>query len=73
MLGAETELAEMKAGMLSSNGKAFDIAAAIKTQEKPNGLRERVKALAETEMTLEEIAAEVERPVPVVRAMLRNG
>jgi len=83
ILGAEQELAETKAGMLSNQlngngGNDFDIEAAIETRETadvtPDNSAENLqviaKGMADGGAPLQEIAEAIDRPVPVVRALL---
>jgi hypothetical protein len=82
ILGGEKELAEMQAGMLSNvvngnGGNDFDIQAAIENREEAvdtaKTLKEQAREMAEGGMDAAQIAEMLERPLPIIRAILKNG
>lgn len=82
ILGDEMELAGMQAGMLSNvangnGGNDFDIQAAIENKEETidavKSLKATAREMAEGGIEVEKIAELLERPLPVIRAILKSG
>ena len=82
ILGAEQDLAEMQAGMLNNvvngnGGNDFDIQSAMENREEAvdaaKTLKEQAREMAEGGMDAVQIANMLERPLPVIRAILKGN
>jgi len=73
ILGAEQDLAEMQAGMVTVNGgNDFDINAAIASKESAPDLKTTIKTMAAEGVSIQDIADTVGKPLPVVRMILKG-